>query len=153
MVFKTPKFSQRVLTRDLNGLDIRLLRLFLWNGNSEHSILHGRLNLVHLSVLRKSESSHKFASSLHAMPSIILIFLLHVPLSADLKNPIVFDLHFYFLLLKPWEISLEHIGLGVSFQSTRVLANAEVSPELETGNPNSLNGSNTSIENGSNMLS
>ncbi|RDX74315.1 hypothetical protein CR513_45962, partial [Mucuna pruriens] len=43
------------------------------------------------------------------MPLIVFIFFLDVPLSADLKNLVIFNLYLHILLLQPGNISLEHM--------------------------------------------
>ncbi|KAA8539648.1 hypothetical protein F0562_026340 [Nyssa sinensis] len=43
------------------------------------------------------------------VPGISLLFLLAVPLSTDLKDPVVLDLHLHFLLLQPRYVSFEHV--------------------------------------------
>jgi hypothetical protein len=44
------------------------------------------------------------------MPSIILVFLLDIPLSADLENPIIFNLDLHFLFSEARKIGLEDMG-------------------------------------------
>nr|ACU13976.1 unknown [Glycine max] len=98
------------LTRDLNVLHISLLNLFLGNSDSENPIFHRSLHFIHFCILRQSEPPHELAAAtLHAMPRVIPIFLLNVPLSAYLKNLIIFNLNLHFLLLQPWNISLEYV--------------------------------------------
>ncbi|KAF9675414.1 hypothetical protein SADUNF_Sadunf09G0029900 [Salix dunnii] len=44
------------------------------------------------------------------MPSIILVFLLDIPLSADLENSIIFNLNLHFLFSEARKIGLENMG-------------------------------------------
>ncbi|WRX33570.1 hypothetical protein QQP08_026057 [Theobroma cacao] len=82
-----------------------------WNSHSEHSIFHGSLNLIHLGILRQSEPPHELATAtFHTMPSVVLVFLLYIPLSTYLKHPVIFNLHLHFFFLKPWKISLEDVS-------------------------------------------
>ncbi|RDX83869.1 hypothetical protein CR513_35166, partial [Mucuna pruriens] len=100
------------LSRYFYGLNIRLLNLFLGDSDSENSIFHRSLHLINFDILRQSEPPHELATAtLHTTPRVIVIFLLKVPLSADLKNPIIFNMHLYFLLLEARNINLEHVRL------------------------------------------
>ncbi|XWS28759.1 hypothetical protein CRYUN_Cryun25bG0098800 [Craigia yunnanensis] len=98
------------LARNLNSLDIRLFHFQFWNSHSKHPIFHGSPDQIHLGILRQPEPPHELpTATFYAMPSVVLVFLLHVPLSAYLKHPVIFNLHFHFFFLKPWNISLEHV--------------------------------------------
>jgi hypothetical protein len=98
-------------TRNFNGFHLRLLHLLLGNCDSKNPILHGSLHLLHLHIFRRPEPPHELpAASLHPMPRVVLVFLLHIPLSADLEHSVFFDLHLHFLLLQPRKIGLEHVG-------------------------------------------
>ncbi|RDX83867.1 Polyubiquitin, partial [Mucuna pruriens] len=98
------------LTRDLYGLNIRVLGLFLGNSNGENPIFHRSLHLMHFGILWQSEPPGELATaSLDVVPRVLFIFLLNAPLPADLKNPIIFNVYLYFLLLDPRNISLEHV--------------------------------------------
>ncbi|BAT73693.1 hypothetical protein VIGAN_01120700 [Vigna angularis var. angularis] len=100
------------LTRNLNGLDFRLLNIFLGNSNSKNTILHRSLHFIHFCILRQSEPPQELpTATLHTMPRIVLIFLLNVSLTAYLKNLIIFYLNLHFLLLQSWNLSLEHVCL------------------------------------------
>ncbi|KAJ6897056.1 hypothetical protein NC651_023061 [Populus alba x Populus x berolinensis] len=44
------------------------------------------------------------------MPCVVLVFLLHAPLSANLEDSVIFNLNLHLLLLKPWKICLEDMG-------------------------------------------
>ncbi|MCI21728.1 hypothetical protein A2U01_0042898, partial [Trifolium medium] len=102
----------------------------------------------------QSEPPQEFSTAtLHAIPFIILVFFLNTPLSANLKNSIIFTSSF----LSPGRSDLDTCASGVSFQSTRVLTNAEFSrgneaESAELGNGKSFKGSQTSRENGSKTL-
>ncbi|KVI03644.1 hypothetical protein Ccrd_018054 [Cynara cardunculus var. scolymus] len=75
-----------VVRPDFNRFHIRLLHFFLGNSNCENSVFHGCLHLIHLGILRQPESPGELpAAAFNPMPSIIIIFLLHVSLAADLK--------------------------------------------------------------------
>ncbi|CAN1150643.1 hypothetical protein LINPERPRIM_LOCUS18089 [Linum perenne] len=101
------------LARDLNRLNIRLLNLGLGHSNSQHTVLHRRLNLLHLRILRQPKPPHELpAAPLHPVPRIVLVLLLHVPLPAYLQHPILLHLHFNLLLLQPRHVRLEHVRLG-----------------------------------------
>nr|ACU15284.1 unknown [Glycine max] len=89
-----------------------ILNLFLRNSNSKNPIFHRSLHFIHFCILRQSEPPHELSTAtLHAMPRVVLIFILNVPLSADLKHLIIFNLHLHFLLLQPGNIGLEHVRL------------------------------------------
>uniref|UniRef100_A0A6N2KH51 Uncharacterized protein n=1 Tax=Salix viminalis TaxID=40686 RepID=A0A6N2KH51_SALVM len=84
---------------------------FLGHGHRENPIFHRSLDLVHLGIFRQPKPPHEFATApLHAMPSIILVFLLDIPLSADLENSIIFNLNLHFLFSEAWKIGLENMG-------------------------------------------
>ncbi|KAF4374285.1 hypothetical protein F8388_002183 [Cannabis sativa] len=101
---------------DLNRFDIRLLHFLLGNSDSQHSILHCSLHLIHLRILRQPEPPEELpAAAFHPVPRVILVFLLHIPLSADLQHSALLDLHLHLLLLKPWYIGLEHVSLRSFF--------------------------------------
>ena len=98
------------LAKNLDGLDIRLLHLYLRNRHSENTILHCSLNLIHLSILRKPKPPQELAAAmLHSMPCLFLLFLLHFPLCAYLEHSVIFNFDLYFLFLKPKKISFEHM--------------------------------------------
>ncbi|KAF4374293.1 hypothetical protein F8388_002191 [Cannabis sativa] len=102
----------RKSTRYFNGFDIRLLDLFFRDCNGKNSILHCSFDLIHFRILRKPEPPHELpAAPLHPVPRVVLIFLLNVPLSADVEDSIIFDLHFHLFLLQPRNIGSEHVGL------------------------------------------
>ncbi|KAF8010795.1 hypothetical protein BT93_J1443 [Corymbia citriodora subsp. variegata] len=97
--------------RDVNGLNLRFLFLRFGNSDSEHSVLHRSLHLTHLRILWQPEPPHELpAATLQSVPLVVLVLLLHLPLSTNLEHPIVLDLHFHFLLLDPGKIGLEHVG-------------------------------------------
>ncbi|KAF4349461.1 hypothetical protein G4B88_026241, partial [Cannabis sativa] len=136
-------------TRYFNGFDIRFFDLLFGDCNGKNSILHSSFDLIHFYILRKPEPPHELpAAPLHPVPRVVLIFLLNVPLSADVEDSIIFDLHLHLFLLQPRNIGSEH--------STRALTKAEFSSdsfgkdELDKGK--SLNGSQTSREKGSKTL-
>ncbi|KAK7858684.1 hypothetical protein CFP56_010428 [Quercus suber] len=129
------------LARNLNGLDIRLLRLHLRDCHSEDTILHCSLDLIHLSILRKPKPPQELATAtLHSMPRVFLLFLLHFPLSAYLEHSIIFNFNLHFLFVEPRKISFEHMGFW------------GLLPIHTDENGKSLNGSQISSENGSSML-
>ncbi|KAL4587676.1 hypothetical protein LXL04_000549 [Taraxacum kok-saghyz] len=136
-------------SKDLNGLDIRLLHFFLGHGNREHSVFHGCFHLIHLSILRQPEPSGELpAAAFDSMPCIVFIFFLHISLATDLKDPVVFNLHLDFFFLDPRKIGLEHMGFwGFLPIHTGVCQRREGD---EMGK--SLKGSQTSSENGSKTL-
>ncbi|KAJ9548310.1 hypothetical protein OSB04_020853 [Centaurea solstitialis] len=89
----------------------RFLHLLLWYSNRKHSVLHRSLHLVQFRIFRQSEPPRELpAASFHPVPCIVLIFLLNVPLSADLQDPVVFNLHLHFFFFDPWKIGLEYVG-------------------------------------------
>ncbi|KAK3409921.1 hypothetical protein EUGRSUZ_J01986 [Eucalyptus grandis] len=111
LILATTKKLNLNLTRDVNGLDRRLLLLHLGNSDGEHPVLHRGLHPIHLRILGQPKPPHELpAASLHPVPRVVLVFLLHIPLAAYLEHPIVFDLHLDFLFLEPGEIRLEHVG-------------------------------------------
>jgi hypothetical protein len=102
--------TRRALARDLNGLGFRLLDLLLGHSDGEHAVLHGRLDLLRLGVLRQPEPAKELAAAaLHPVPLVVLLLLLLVALAADLEDVAVLDLHLHLLLLEPWDIGLEHV--------------------------------------------
>ncbi|KAF4374289.1 hypothetical protein F8388_002187 [Cannabis sativa] len=101
---------------DLNRFDIRLFDFLLGNSDSQHSILHCSLHLIYLRILRQPEPPEELpAAAFHPVPRVVLVFLLHIPLSADLQHSSLLDLHLHLLLLKPWYIGLEHVSLRSFF--------------------------------------
>lgn len=101
---------------DLDGLDVGLLNFLLGDSHSEDAVLHGGLDLVNLGVLRQPEPPEELAAApLHAVPLVVLLLLLLVPLAADLKDPAFLHLHFHLLLLHPGEVGLEDVGIGRLF--------------------------------------
>ncbi|CAN1284584.1 hypothetical protein LINPERPRIM_LOCUS18661 [Linum perenne] len=105
--------NQRVTTstRDLNRLDIGFLNLFLWNTYGQHTILHRRLDLIHFSILRQPEPPHELAAAaFNPVPPLVLIFLLSVPISADLEDPVIFNFNFYLFFCEAWKVGLEHVS-------------------------------------------
>jgi hypothetical protein len=100
------------LASDLDGLDLGLLDLLLGHGDGEHAVLHGRLDLLRLGVLRQPEPAHELpAAALHPVPLVVLLLLLLAPLAADLEHVAVLDLHLHLLLLETRDVGLEHVGL------------------------------------------
>ncbi|KAK7814681.1 hypothetical protein CFP56_002716 [Quercus suber] len=138
------------LARNLNGLDLRLLHFHLRNSHSENTILHGSLNLIHLSILRKPKPPQELsAATLHSMPRVFLFFLLHFPLSAYLEHLSSSTSTFTSSLLSPGRSALNTWASGVSFQSTWALTKAEVSLQTEVQIEwEILNGSQISSKNG-----
>ncbi|KAF4349455.1 hypothetical protein G4B88_026235 [Cannabis sativa] len=115
-------------TRYFNGFDIRFFDLLFGDCNGKNSILHSSFDLIHFYILRKPKPPHELpAAPLHPVPRVVLIFLLNVPLSADVEDSIIFDLHFHLFLLQPGTSALNTCASGVSFQSTRALTIAEFS--------------------------
>ncbi|TYJ05175.1 hypothetical protein E1A91_A12G146500v1, partial [Gossypium mustelinum] len=101
----------KLSTRNLDGFDIRFLHFLLRNSYCKNPIIHGSFHLIHLHVLRQPEPPHELpTATFKPVPGVVLVFLLHIPLTTDLKHPIVFNLHFHFLFLEAREVSLEHMG-------------------------------------------
>ncbi|CAN1816259.1 hypothetical protein LINPERHAP1_LOCUS27714, partial [Linum perenne] len=93
-----------------------LLLLCLRNSNSQHTILHPSLHLIHLRILRQPEPPHELpAAPLHPVPLIVLLLLLFTPLSANLQYPPFFHLHLHFFLLQPRHIRFKHMSLRSLF--------------------------------------
>ena len=62
------------------------------------------------SIFRKPKLPQELAAAtLHSMPRLFLLFLLHFPLSAYLEHSVIFNFDLYFLFLKPRKISFEHM--------------------------------------------
>ncbi|KAJ6762108.1 hypothetical protein OIU74_024732 [Salix koriyanagi] len=98
-------------TRDFNGLDIRFLNFLLRHSHSKHPILHRSLHLIHPGILRQPEPPQELATApLDTVPRVILVLLLHAPLSADLKHPVILNLHLHLLLFKTRKIGLKNMG-------------------------------------------
>ncbi|KAM1294345.1 hypothetical protein ACFX13_014705 [Malus domestica] len=88
----------RISIRDFNGSDVGLLLLRLWNSHTQNSILHGRINLIDPCILRKLKPPQELATvPFHSVPLVVLVRILYVPLSADLKHPVVIHLHLHLL--------------------------------------------------------
>ncbi|KAJ6927588.1 hypothetical protein NC651_011582 [Populus alba x Populus x berolinensis] len=99
------------LTRDFNRLDFRFLDLFFRHSHGKNSIFHRSLDLIHFCILRQPEPPQELATaSLHTLPCIFLVFLLHIPFSANLKHSVIFDFDLHFLFFKPRKICLEYMG-------------------------------------------
>lgn len=100
-------------TGDLDGLHLRHLHLVFGHRDGEHAVLHARLHLIHLGVLRQPEPPQEPpAAPLHPVPLVVLLLLLlPAPLPADLEHPAVLHLHLHLLLLHPREVRLEHVRL------------------------------------------
>ncbi|KAK3031073.1 hypothetical protein RJ639_035104 [Escallonia herrerae] len=110
--FLEEQFSFPLMARNVDGFNNRLLRLLLGDSDSQHAVLHGSLHLIHLRVLRQPEPSEETAAApLHAVPHIGCLFLLLVPLPADLQDPPFLHLHLHFLLLHSRQVRLEHVRL------------------------------------------
>jgi len=98
-------------TSKFNGFHIRLLDLHLRNSDRKNPILHRPFHLLHLHIFRQPEPPHELAAAtLHSMPRVVLVFLLLIPLSADLEHSVIFYLNLHLLLLQPRKIGLEHVG-------------------------------------------
>ncbi|KAH0465821.1 hypothetical protein IEQ34_005924 [Dendrobium chrysotoxum] len=96
----------------LNRLHLRLLHLLLGNDDTKNTILYGRFHLIHLHVLRKSESAKELtAVALDAMPAIGFLFLFLFPLAADLKDSAFHDFDLNLLFFYAGEIGLEYMRL------------------------------------------
>ncbi|KAJ6691965.1 hypothetical protein OIU79_013857 [Salix purpurea] len=92
-------------------LGISFLDFLLRHSDSKHPVLHPCLDLIYLGILRQLEPSQELATAtLNTMPCVILVFLLHAPLSSDLKHPVIFNLDFHLLLFNPRKISFEDMG-------------------------------------------
>ncbi|KAB2017935.1 hypothetical protein ERO13_D08G180101v2 [Gossypium hirsutum] len=111
MFIKTFDGFQVVLTRNLNGFEIRFLHFLFRNGNSNDPIFHGSFHLFHLHVFWQPEPPHELpTATFNPVPSVVLVFLLKFPFSADLKHPVIFNLHFHFLFFKPREVGFEDMS-------------------------------------------
>ncbi|XWS28760.1 hypothetical protein CRYUN_Cryun25bG0098900 [Craigia yunnanensis] len=105
------KTNHKLLSRNLDGFDIRFIQFLLRNSNSKNPIFDGSFHLIHLHILRQPESPHELpTATFNPMPGIVLVFLLKVPLSADLKHTVIFNLHFHFFLREPWKVNLEDVS-------------------------------------------
>ena len=112
------KYTMRLLqTSDqcLGNLDPSSLWLWLlnfWNCHCQYSILHLRLYLVQICVLRESDAPQEAAmSTLNAMPFVTLLHLLFPSFATDLQSPAIHHLHFHFLFLQSWKIRFEYVCL------------------------------------------
>jgi hypothetical protein len=113
-VFQTPQRTRAsFLAGDLDVLDVGLLGLLLGHGDGEHAVLHGRLDLVCLGVVRQSEPAKELAAAaLHPVPPVVLLLVLLVALAADLQDVAVLNLHLDLLLPQPRHVRLEHVRFG-----------------------------------------
>ncbi|KAL4610729.1 hypothetical protein ACB092_08G072300 [Castanea dentata] len=101
----------KISTRDFNSLDIRFLHLFFRNSDSENTVLHRCLNLIHLRILWQPETPQELATAaLDTVPRVILVFLLYLPLSANPNHSVIINLDFHLLFFEPRKISLKHMG-------------------------------------------
>ncbi|RXH84704.1 hypothetical protein DVH24_032988 [Malus domestica] len=106
------------------------------------------LNLINLCVLRKLKPPQELSAALlHSVPLVVFILFLHVPLSADLKHPVVFHLHLYLLFFQPRNSTLVFTKAEFSRENS-----GNVESDEEEGNGKSLKGSHRLRENGSKTL-
>ncbi|KAG6397006.1 hypothetical protein SASPL_143167 [Salvia splendens] len=108
--YSNSKHSFKIIfsARDINSFDLRLLG----HGHGQHPILHTRLNLISLSVLREAEAPEELARApLDAVPGVILLLLLTAALAADLEDIPFLHLYLDLLLPEAGHVGLEHVGL------------------------------------------
>ncbi|RDX83863.1 hypothetical protein CR513_35175, partial [Mucuna pruriens] len=106
----TKKQPKHRSTRDIYGLYIRFLNLLFGNSDSKNPIFHRSLNLINLGIIWQSEPPHELATAtLDTMPSVFVVFLLNVPLTAYLKNIVIFNFNLDFLFVEAGYIGLEHV--------------------------------------------
>uniref|UniRef100_A0A3N7F1Q2 Uncharacterized protein n=1 Tax=Populus trichocarpa TaxID=3694 RepID=A0A3N7F1Q2_POPTR len=114
MIFNGHSLIQ--LTRDFNSLDTRFLELLFRHSHNKNSVFHRSLDLIHFRILGQPKPPQELATaSLHPMPCIVLVFLLYIPISANLKHPVIFNFDLHFLFFKPWKICLEDMGFWCLF--------------------------------------
>ena len=144
------------LTSGFNSLDFRFLRLYFWNSNSENTVLHQSLNLIHLRILWQPETPQELATAaLNTVPRVILVFLSPLIRTTLSSSTSTFTSSF----LSLGRSTLNTWASRVSFQSIQVLMKAKVFVknwgtyrDEDEGNRKSLNGSQMSCENGSKIL-
>ncbi|XWS53066.1 hypothetical protein CRYUN_Cryun11dG0125800 [Craigia yunnanensis] len=60
---------------------------------------------------QQPESPHELpTATFNPVPGVVLVFLLKVPLSTDLKLPVIFNLHFHFFFREPWKVNHEDVS-------------------------------------------
>ena len=73
--------------------------------------MDGRFDLIHLFILLHPQPSHEISTAtLNPVPHLILVFLLYVPLPANLQNAAVFNFHLQIHLLHPLHVSFEQVS-------------------------------------------
>ncbi|KAL2525784.1 Uncharacterized protein Adt_10838 [Abeliophyllum distichum] len=84
--------------------------------NSQHTVFHTSLNLIHLGIFQQPEPVKELVTDrLQAMPLVVLLLLLFALLSPYLKQSTVFNFHLNLFLLQPGKIRLENVGLWSFF--------------------------------------
>ncbi|GER39512.1 5-hydroxytryptamine receptor 2A [Striga asiatica] len=98
--------------RDVDGLDLRLLHLLFRHRHSQHAVLHSRLHLIKLGILRQTETAEELAGTpLHTVPPVVLLHLLLAPLPTNLQHTTILHLDLDLLFLQSGHIHLEHVSL------------------------------------------
>ena len=101
----------------VNGADRRFgfRRCSLWDSDSEHTILHSRLHLLQLGILREPEAPQEAPlQTFHPVPSIRRACLLFLALPADLQHVPFLHLHLHFLLTQTYIYDLSYYIKGGS---------------------------------------
>ncbi|KAJ8457977.1 hypothetical protein OPV22_030903 [Ensete ventricosum] len=143
IISKTPDIVCRSSTGDLDGLHLRLLlRLLLGHRHGQDPVLHGRLHLIHLGILRQPEPPQELVALL------LLLLLLLAPLAADLEDPAFLHL----LFLHPRQVGLEDVRLGGLLPIYAGVGEGGSLAHEAEGTEGMRKGSQTSREKGSKMM-
>eukprot|EP01018_Ginkgo_biloba_P017616 Gb_37649 [translate_table: standard] len=95
------QFPSNKSARDFNGFDPGFRFRLFRHCHSQHSVLHGSLNLFYLGIIRQSETAKEASPrTFNAMPFLILLFFFLTAFSGYLQNSTLFYLYFNLLFLQ-----------------------------------------------------